>query len=284
MLTRRRILSASAALTGAPLFAALRPRSRRAPLAEDIHASQFPLGIQSYSLRKFNVEQTLERVTELGLSVVEFYPGHFPPSDPGAIRDFKKLVRRHSVSLSAYGVVEFTRDHDANRKWFDLANDLGIKNLSADPTSDSFGSLDELVAEYGIRIAIHNHGPGHRYDKIADVARAVKDHHPWVGACVDTGHFIRSAEDPVKALRELGPRVFGVHLKDFDGQSGDARGTILGEGQLDVDGCMRALQAIHFPMDGALSVEYEESPDNPMTDLQRCVMIAREAAERVSKH
>ena len=35
-----------------------------------------------------------------------------------------------------------------------------------------------------------------------------------IGACVDTGHYIRSDEDPVEAIERFGKRTFGVHLKD----------------------------------------------------------------------
>ena len=50
---------------------------------------------------------------------------------------------------------------------------LGIRNITADPSPESFASLNDLVQEFDIRIAIHNHGPRHRYNKVVDVA-AVK--------------------------------------------------------------------------------------------------------------
>ena len=60
---------------------------------------------------------------------------------------------------------------------------------------ESFAVLDKVLEQYpGIYIAIHNHGPGARYDKIADVANAIKGHHERIGACVDTGHYLRSCE------------------------------------------------------------------------------------------
>ena len=52
------------------------------------------------------------------------------------------------------------KDHEANRRWFEFAKKAGIKSISANPSEDSFDSLDKLCEEYQIRIAIHNHGPG----------------------------------------------------------------------------------------------------------------------------
>ena len=78
-------------------------------------------------------------------------------------------------------------------------------------------------------IGIHNHGPGHKWAKIDTIAAAIKDHHPKIGCCVDTGHFLRSREDPVRAVEVFGKRIYGVHLKDVK----DATTfTILGEGDL----------------------------------------------------
>ena len=117
--------------------------------------------------------------------------------------------------MRGHGVNPFTKDHEANRRWFEFAKKAGIKNISADPTEDAFDSLDKLVEEYQIRIAIHNHGPGARYDKVTDVLNAIKGHHPLIGACADLGHYIRSAEDPVRVINLLEGRLYGIHLKDF---------------------------------------------------------------------
>ena len=61
---------------------------------------------------------------------------------------------------SANGVNPFSKNHEANRKLFEFAKQVGMRNITADPSEDAFESLDKLVAEYDIRIAIHNHGPG----------------------------------------------------------------------------------------------------------------------------
>jgi inosose dehydratase len=40
---------------------------------------------------------------------------------------------------------------------------------------------------------------------------------------------------------------------------------------------MEALVAVGFPADGALSIEYEENPKDPIADLKECVAVARAA-------
>jgi inosose dehydratase len=236
------------------------------------------LGVQSYTLRGFPTDKAIQLARELGFEHVEFFGSHFPTnSPPDKIEAMKRKMAGLNMRISAHGVNGFGKDHEANRKLFEFAKQAGIKNLSADPSEDSFDSLDKLVSEYDIRIAIHNHGPGARYDKIADVLTAIKGHDRRIGACADLGHYIRSGEDPVKAITLFEGRLYGIHLKDFDEPKKDAKGVILGKGHLDVVGVYKALKKVNFPADGALSLEYEENMLNPVPDVKECVAIAREA-------
>jgi sugar phosphate isomerase/epimerase len=244
----------------------------------------FALGIQSYSLRAFGVDGALEKVRDLGLHWIEFFRAHFPPTpDPAKIKEMLDKCAQFDISISAHGVQSFTKDHAANEAFFKFAKAAGIRNLSANPQPDAFDSLEKLVAQYDLRIAIHNHGPGALYDKVDDGLKAVKGRDQRIGFCADLGHYIRSAEDPVAAIHRLGDRLYGVHLKDFAEQQKKARGVILGKGHLDVVGVFKALKQVKFPADGALSLEYEENPNDPMAEIQECLAVAAEAAQKVAR-
>ena len=136
-------------------------------------------------------------------------------SSPEKIAEVKKKVADLGLTISAHGVNPFTKDEAASRKQFEFAKALGIPTLSADPDPDSFDHLDKLVKEFDIRVAIHNHGPRHRYNKVVDVLRAVEKHDERIGACADLGHYIRSGEKPTEVIRLLKGRLYGIHLKDF---------------------------------------------------------------------
>jgi len=56
---------------------------------------------------------------------------------------------------------------------------------------------------------------------------------------------------------------------------------ILGKGHLDVEGVFFALQEANFPADGALSLEYEENPQNPLDDIRQCVAVAEQALAKL---
>ena len=258
--------SAAAGVVGVPL-------ARAASLK-----AKFTLGIQAFSLRKYSLDDALHHTKELGFDAIEFYPRMFPVTDSASeIKAVLQKVRDHGLLISAHGVNKFTADREANRKVFTFAKQARIKTLTADPAPESFDSLEELVKEFDIRVGIHNHGPGHRYNKVIDVLRAIENRDSRIGACADLGHYIRSAERPVEVIRLLKGRLYGIHLKDFAQMQKKSEGVILGKGHLDVPAVFVALAQVGFPDDGALSLEYEKNPENPLNDIRQCVDIARNA-------
>ncbi|MCC9601313.1 TIM barrel protein [Stieleria sp. JC731] len=271
--TRRQFLlatSASVAMTAMPRVAA----------AAD--SSGYKLGIQLYSLRGFNVDQALQHAHDLGFQQVEFYGGMLPiESTPEEIAAMKKKVDDLGMSISAHGVNHFSKDDAKNRKMFEFAKALGVPTITADPDLDSFDSLDALVKEFNIRVAIHNHGPRHRYNKAVDVLNAIEGHDERIGACADLGHYIRSGQRPTEVIRLLQGRLFGIHLKDFAEMKDRTEGVILGKGHLDVEGVFMALKSTGFPTDGAISLEYEENPSDPIDDIRQCVSIAKDAMSKL---
>jgi inosose dehydratase len=278
-LSRRRFLAASAATAGATWFD-VPQLLRRAGAAEASDPfGGFPVGVQSYSLRKFSTQEAVRHLQGMGVHYVEFFSQHLNPgASEEEIAATMKLLADAKIKLAGHGVHTFTKDHDANKKLFDFAKKVGVKVVTANPKPDAFDSLDKLVAEYDIRIAIHNHGPGADFDKLSDVTTAIKNRDKRIGACVDCGHYLRSGEDPVKCVLELGDRVYGVHIKD-EKETGTPKSAnvVIGKGHLDVVGLFKALRQVKFPADGALSLEYEANPDNPIEEMKACLEVAKQA-------
>lgn len=252
----------------------------------------FTLGIQSYTFRQFNLEQALKRTQQLGLHYGEFFNGKDQISrsaSPEQIKAALKLCKEYGVTPVAYGVEHFSKNHDANKKTFEFAKQLGVKSLSASPDPDSFDSLDKLVDEYKIAIAIHPHGPigKGKLDRwyCADVIlKAVKDHHPLIGTCLDTGHLIRSAQlgknlDPAEEVRKMGARNFGMHLKDHDNKRHTDVPFGKDGGVLDVPAVLKALRDVKFK--GSISIEYEAHPEDPTADVKECVAIFKESVKKL---
>jgi inosose dehydratase len=253
--------------------------------ADDGIYSPFKMGLQSYSLRGLvregrpDLRLALDATKELGLHYWESYTAHVPmKSDPESVAEVKKVLAGAGVSVSGYGVVRLTGDEAANRRYFEFAKAMGLEYLSADPDPAAFDVLDKLVAEFDIAIGIHNHGPGHRYAQIATIAKAIEGHHAKIGCCIDTGHFLRSKEDPVDAVAAFGNRVYGVHLKDVkDAQTF----TVLGQGDLRTVDLLKALARNKYNY--CLAIEYEEKPTSPLDDIKACLAEAARAIAEVRK-
>ena len=243
----------------------------------------FKMCIQSYSLRGFDGKTAMQHSQKLGLKYWESFRNHIAmDTAPEKIEAAKAMLKEHGITLLAFGVESFNENEGAARKAFDFAKAMGVMSISADPKKDkaTFDLLDKLVAEYDIAIAIHNHGPKASYDKVTDVQTWVKDRHPKIGACVDTGHYLRSDEDPVEVIEKLGKRVFGVHLKDVKNlPDGGKKFTILGEGDLRLVDCLKALKKLDYKY--SLSLEYEENEKNPVADIELCLKAVRDAVKKI---
>jgi sugar phosphate isomerase/epimerase len=284
--SRRQFLQAGAATLGAAALAGnLAADEKKAPSP----FGGFTLGIQSYTFREFDREQALKRTRDLGLHFVELYQKHAPSnSTPEQIKAIVRMCGDYDIKPIAYGVERFTKSDDKNKALFEFGKALGITTFSADPEPDSFDSLDKMCAEYKIAIAIHPHGPTgggklHRWYSAEIILDAVKDHHPLIGTCLDTGHLIRSAQlgkklDPAQQVRHMGARNFGMHLKDHDNQRNTD--VVFGKGVLDVPGVLQALRDVKFK--GYISIEYEANPKEPSADVAACVEVFKQSVKKLT--
>jgi inosose dehydratase len=284
-LSRREMLSGSAAAIAAGSLA------NWAFAKDEDPFGGFTVGIQSYTFRNFNLEQALKRIVECGINKAEFYNAHIPITDDSEkIKSTLKICSDSGVTPISFGVESFTKDHDANKKKFEFAKALGIKYMSADPTPDSFDSLDKLCDEYKIAIAIHPHGPQggtkrHRWWSAEVILEAVKDHNELIGTCLDTGHLIRMAQlgenlDPTQQIKVMGKRNFGMHLKDHDNKR--KTDVIYGQdgGVLNVVAVLKALREVKFT--GYIAIEYEAKPEEPTEDVKAMVKIIQESAKKLA--
>ncbi len=281
-LSRRQFLATSAALAGSAVLAQTTPP----PAGEGFGG--FTVGIQSYTFRNFTLEQAMQRTADAGLRYVELFRGHVPlNSTPAQIDAAKALCRRLEITPIAFGVETFTRDAAANRRIFEFARNLGVSYLTADPNPDSFDSLDDLVAEFDIKIAIHPHGPVggnalHRWYAADVINRAVGTHDRRIGTCLDTGHLIRAARaphnldlNPSAQIRAMGARNFGLHMKDNNNQR-DVN-VVFGRdgGVLNVTDILRTLREFRFG--GYIAIEFEATPNDPSPAVRGCVDVFRES-------
>ncbi len=223
------------------------------------------LGIQSYTFRNFSFEKSLETIKNLGIKYVEISRKHIEPS-LSVIEKLKNYERTYKIIFTSHGVNPISRNREQIIKLLEFAKQANISVLTADPDPESFDLLDDLLDEYKIAIAIHNHGPGHRYDTIKNILDKIKDHSELIGICLDTGHLIRAGDDVIDAVLTFNKRLYSVHLKDLDKSMKD---TIIGEGVINFEKFFQELKNTDLINKTLLTIEYEPNPQNPIPGVQQ---------------
>jgi len=247
------------------------------------YEDSWKLGMQAYSFNRFTFFEAVDKTAALGMHYIEAYPGQrLSKEKPDVKTDHNmssgdrklmlKKLRESGVKLMNYGVVGLSNNEAACRKVFDFAKDMGIETIVSEPPEDAFGVISKLCDEYKINVALHNHPkPSHYWDPDT-VLRICKGLSPRIGACADTGHWMRSGVNPLEAIKKLGKadRIRSLHFKDLNefGVRG-AHDVIWGTGKADVKAILTELKRQKF--EGVFSIEYEHNWMNSMPEISGCV-------------
>ena len=269
---------------GLGLCAADKPRG--APHAEKLG---WRLGCQAYSFNRFTFFEAIDKVASLGLHYIEAYPGQklsqqkpevkFGEDLPAEIRqEVNSKLAQAGVKLVCYGVVGLPKDQQACRRVFEFAKQMGIETIVSEPPADAFELIDALATEYQINVAIHNHPRPSHYWNPDTVLEVCKGRSQRIGACADTGHWMRSGINPVDALRKLKGRIISFHFKDLNQYGPLAHDVPWGTGKGDIRAVLKEVYAQRFQ--GVFSVEYEHNWLNSLPEIAQCVeFFDRVAAE-----
>lgn len=150
------------------------------------------VGMHSYTLRKLSFAQAPAVTRDAGVRYIGFKDVHIPlSSSPEQLAEAKLAVKAASLTTMACGVVGFNGDAAQARNVFEYAQALGMPTIVANPTRESLDIFDELLEEFGIRIAIHNHGPNSLYSTPDDVLEATNRSAPaWTSATTSVRTFV----------------------------------------------------------------------------------------------
>lgn len=255
-------------------------------------AEPWRLGMQAYSFNRFTFYEAVEKNKALGMDYIEGYPGQKLSSDHGDAKfdhnmsaslrlEVKQMLKAKGVTLVNYGVVGLPNDEAECRKVFNFARDMGIETIVSEPPEEALDLIDRLCQEYKIGMAIHNHPKPSHYWDYKTVLRVCEGRSQWIGACADTGHWMRSGIDPVEAVRALASvgRVRSFHFKDLN-EFGvhNAHDVPWGTGVGKAHEVLGMLASMGF--EGSFSVEYEHNWLNSMPEIAECVeFFGRTASE-----
>ncbi len=260
--------------------------------APNAEAIGWKIGCQAYSFNRFTFFEAIDKVSSIGLHYIEAYPGQKLSNETGDVKfdhnispELQQKVREKlasaNVKLINYGVVGLPNNEEESRKVFEFAKAMGIETIVSEPPPNAIPLIDKLSQEYGIKVAIHNHPKPSLYWDYKKVLEATKDASLNIGACADTGHWMRSGIKPLEAVQALDNRIISFHLKDLNEFGNrEAHDTIWGTGQADMKSILTHLYQKGFK--GVFSIEYEHNWENSLPDISQCVKYFDEVAKELS--
>lgn len=225
-------------------------------------SDDFQIGIAGYTYRNFNIDQTLEYLQSLGvkyLSVKDFW---LPlTSNKEQMDAFKAKCAKYGVEGYILGPIYMNSEAEVDRA-FAYAERYGSTMFIGVPKYELIDYTIKKVAETGIKVAIHTHGPdGAPFPNIRKVVEMVKDPKLGVGCCMDLGHCVRMGEDIVKDIKRYKDWIYDVHIKDESAASKAGQTWEMGRGVMDFKPIIKAFRQIKYK--GKLSLEFEKNGKNP---------------------
>lgn len=263
------------------------------------------LAVHAYTFRKFSIFEAIDKTVALGLKYMSLSGSvsldgktshktvELSDKDAGTIRNKAEAA---GLTLVNIGVVQLPPNEAASRKVFEFGRKMGIDTLVAEPVPAALDLVEKLCQEYRMKVGFHNHPRPSRYWNPDIVLKAIKGRTPLMGACADTGHWLRCGLDPLECLKKLEGRIICLHFKDLVPDAPNAENTAApgkkrkeskamhdvpwGTGVGHVKAQMAELKRQSFR--GAFCIEYEHHWDNSMPEVAECVKFFNATAAELA--
>jgi sugar phosphate isomerase/epimerase len=245
--------------------------------------SSLKIGIASYSLRNFPLDRVLEACKAMGVRHLTLKDVHLARTDPPeTTRALRKKIEAAGVTIMGGGTLTWKANDEAEiRKDFEYAKNGGFPLMVCSPAPETLDTVEKLVKEYDIKVAIHNHGPEDKwYPAPKDALARLEKRDPRMGICMDIGHATRANADIIQSVTLAGPRLLDLHVKDLADPTNKDSQVEVGRGVLDVPSLFRALVASKFA--GHVSLEYEIKEDDPFAGMTESLAYMRGVAEALA--
>jgi sugar phosphate isomerase/epimerase len=248
----------------------------------------FWLGCQAWTFNKRTVAEAIALTAKAGGKTIEFFPGQKleaggeglgPGNSDATIAKVKAMCEQAGITPVAFGVTGFGANEADARKLAEFAKKLGIRTIVTESGPAELKVMEKFVKDMDLYVAIHNHpkqpkNPNYKVWDPKYVLELVSPFDKRIGACADTGHWVRSGIKPVDAMKILKGRIHASHLKDLN-QFGEPHGHDVpyGTGVSDVPAILEEFRKQNYQ--GHLSIEYEINGDGPLEDVAACIGFVR---------
>jgi L-ribulose-5-phosphate 3-epimerase len=255
-------------------------RADAASKSKDAKEGGPKLGIQTWTCRFMKFDEVVDFAVKHGITQLELIKDHMDPYAPKEETLRKKaILEAKGLTAYSFGVNATSMDKEKNRQLFEFAKLMGMKVIIVEPKNMAeWDNLEQLVKEYDIKLAIHNHSTGTAYGDPATVKKVLAERDRRIGVCLDIGHVTSAGFDAAAVFRDYGAdRVFDMHLKDKKVEKGaDGKNVVLdvesGTGQANYSALFAEIKKSKWS--GVMAIEtdnkgFQENPDKLVSEAKK---------------
>ncbi len=235
------------------------------------------VGPTAWSFRIFTFHEAIEKTAALGMRYLEAFEGQRVSKEndaklnagisDAALAGIRVKLDTAQIKLTSIYIHNIPGDEAACHKTFEFARKLGVEFIVSEPAPDALPLIEKFCEEYRINLALHNHPEGKsRYWHPREVLKACAGRGPRIGACGDTGHWLRSGLKPSEMVPLLGSRLLALHVKDLDDAKHD---TPWGTGKGNMVDLFQMLHRLKLKP-ALFGIEYESKWENNSPDIAQC--------------
>jgi len=237
------------------------------------------IGLQTWTCRNMEFDQVVAFAVKHQIKHLQLIAKHMDPAAPKEETLRKKaILDQHGLIPYTFGVAGTSMDKEKNRQLFVFAKLIGAKVIVVEPREPAiWDNLEQLVKEYDIKLAIHNHGKGSVYGDPATVKKILAERDSRIGVCMDVGWVTAAGFDAAAVFRDYGAnRVFDMHFKDKVAETAAdgkivATDTEIGKGQANYKGLFAEVKKSGWS--GVLAIEtdskaFAEDPNRLVSEAK----------------
>ncbi len=196
-------------------------------------------------------------IAACGFKAVEVWAAHASPETMDKIKVmlWKKILQQSGLKPIGYGG-ELSRETAQICAWLEIpAINGGLGALTPEKGT-------ALCKEYGVALNLENHPEKNS----EEILKKINGGNQWLGVCIDMGWLGTQGASVPDVIKKIGPLVRHVHVKDVKAV-GKHETCLLGEGVVNVAGCIKTLRAQNYT--GWYSWEDEPEDRNPFDSARR---------------
>jgi inosose dehydratase len=234
----------------------------------------FQFGIASYTFRNYPLDKALQMTARLGIKKMSLKSMHLLlESTQEEIKKAIDLSKAAGIEIYGGGVIYMNNKEEVDNA-FKYASLAGMKIIIGVPAHDLLGYAESYVKKTGIKLAIHNHGPGDNvYPSPQSAYDLIKNLDEGIGLCLDIGHTTRMGLNPAEEAAKYIKRILDMHIKDVTAAKAEGETIEMGRGVIDLPAFFSEI--IKGGYKGTASFEFEKDENDVMPGLAESIGYSR---------